>query len=125
MEAVAHHLNDIEEVRAGDVHLVDIRHARHVIAFRLPPDRFGLRLDSAARRQDCNRAVEHSQRTLDLDREIHMPRRIDDVDSMILPKTGRRRRSDRNAALLLLHHPIHRRRAVVHLADLVIDSDVK
>jgi hypothetical protein len=38
---------------------------------------------------------------------------------MIAPEAGRGRRRDRDAALLLLRHPIHRRGALVHLADLV------
>src|SRR5690348_12034056 len=35
------------------------------------------------------------------------------------PEAGRRGRRDRDAALLLLLHPVHRRGALVHLADFV------
>src|SRR2546430_205806 len=38
---------------------------------------------------------------------------------MVIPETRRRRRRDRDAALLLLWHPVHRRGALVDLADLV------
>ena len=48
-----------------------------------------------------------------------MPRRVDNVDLVVFPKTSRRRGGDGDAALLLLHHPVHRRRAIMHLADLV------
>ena len=59
------------------------------------------------------------RRALDLDREVDVARRVDDVDAVIVPEAGRRGRGDRDAALLLLLHPVHRRGAFVHLADLV------
>ena len=43
---------------------------------------------------------------------------------MIAPLGGRRRRRDRDAALLLLRHPVHRRGALVDLAHLVGASGV-
>ncbi len=69
------------------------------------------------------------QTALDFHREVHVPRRVNDVDTMLdaapLPKAGRRGRRDRDAALLFLLHPIHRRRALVYLADLVRDTRVE
>ncbi len=53
-----------------------------------------------------------------------MPRRVDDVDPMVIPKTRRRRRRNGNAALLLLHHPVHRGRAVVNFTNTVRFSRV-
>ncbi len=44
---------------------------------------------------------------------------IDDVDPVIVPETGRRSRRDRDPALLLLLHPIHRCGAFMHFTDLV------
>ena len=41
------------------------------------------------------------------------------------PETGRRSRRDRDAALLLLLHPVHDGSAVVHLAYLVRDTGVE
>src|SRR5690606_10202040 len=68
----------------------------------------------------------------DLDREIDVSRSIDDVDAVLgiirghaTPVTGGRRGRDRDAAFLLLLHPVHRRGAVVHLANLVVDAGVK
>src|SRR5690606_23433708 len=40
-------------------------------------------------------------------------------------EAGRGRRRDRDAAFLLLLHPVHRRRTVVHLANLVTDAGVE
>jgi hypothetical protein len=50
---------------------------------------------------------------------------VDDIDAVILPGAGRRSRGDRNAALLLLLHPVHGRSALVHLADTVRDSRIE
>ncbi len=118
-EALAHRLHGGEEVRAGAVHLVDERDPRHLVLVGLAPDGLGLRLDAGDGVEDGNRAVEDAQAPLHLYGEVHVPGRIDDVDAMVAPERGRRSRRDRDAALLLLRHPVHRRRAVVHLADLV------
>src|SRR5207247_1111021 len=56
---------------------------------------------------------------LHLDRGVHVPGRIDDVDAMIAPERRRRSCGDRDPALLLLGHPVHGGSAVVDLADLV------
>jgi hypothetical protein len=42
-----------------------------------------------------------------------------------LPETGRGSGRDRDAALLLLLHPVHGGRAIVHFTDLVIHTGVK
>ena len=54
-----------------------------------------------------------------------MARRIDDVDTMIFPVAGRCSRRDRDTALLLLDHPVHRGCAIVDFADLVVDARVE
>ncbi len=53
-----------------------------------------------------------------------MARRIDDVDPVVAPETGGRRRSNRDPALLFLDHPVHRRGTVMHFTDLIIDAGV-
>ncbi|MNT78625.1 hypothetical protein D3C72_2178760 [compost metagenome] len=42
-----------------------------------------------------------------------------------VPETGSRRRSNGDAAFLLLFHPVHGGGAVVHFAQLVTDPGVK
>src|SRR5690606_3240315 len=44
---------------------------------------------------------------------------VDDVDPVVVPVAGGGGGGDGDAALLLLGHPVHRRRALVGLADLV------
>ena len=57
---------------------------------------------------------------------------VDDVNAMLgqrgvhpLPEAGGCRRSNGDAALLLLLHPVHGGRAIVNLADFVINACVK
>src|SRR6185312_12295778 len=118
-EAVDHRLHAAREVRPDAVHLVDVGDARDVVLVGLAPDVLRLRLDAGDRVEQRDGAVEHAQRALDLDGEVDVARRVDDVDAVAVPLAGGRSRGDRDAALLLLLHPVHRRRALVHLAELV------
>ncbi len=118
------HVDGAEEVRADPVHLVDEAHPRHGVLVRLPPDVLRLRLDAGDRVVDRDRAVEDAQGPLDLDGEVDVAGRVDDVDGVVAPGGLRRGGRDRDAALLLLLHPVHRRGAFVHLADLVVDPRV-
>jgi hypothetical protein len=118
-EAVDHRLDGREEVGADAVHLVDEGDARDAVAVGLPPDRLGLGLHPRHGVEDGDGAVEDAQAPLHLDREVHVPGRIDDVDTKIAPEGRRRRGRDRDAALLLLRHPVHHGGALVHLAHLV------
>src|SRR6056297_2093864 len=130
--AVLDHLHAVEEVGADLVHLVDEDDARHLVAVGLAPDRFGLRLDPGVAVEKRDRAVEDRERALNLDGEIDVPRRVDDVEAelrvrrafgggvvLTLPEGRRGRRGDRDATLLLLLHPVHRGGAIVDFADLV------
>ncbi len=112
-------IDAVEEVGADLVHLVGEDDARHVVFVALTPDRLGLRLDALVAIEHADGAVEHAQRTLDLDGEVDVAGRVDDVQALAVPERGGRGRRDGDAALLLLLHPVHRRGAFVHLADLV------
>ncbi len=107
------------EVRPDPVHLVDEGDPRHPIAVGLAPDRLRLRLHARDGVEHRHRAIEHAQRALDLHREVHVPGCVYDVDRVVAPVGGRRRRRDRDPALLLLDHPVHGRRPFVDLAHLV------
>src|SRR6185503_12841572 len=75
-----------------------------------------------------NRAVEDSQRTFDFHGEVDVTRSIDNIDAMInaasFPVAGGRSAGNCDTALLLLLHPVHRRRTLVYLANLVRDTRV-
>ena len=119
VEAVLHHADDVVEVGARAVHLVDVGDARDAVRVRLAPDRLGLRLDAADGAEHRDGAVEDAQRTLDLDREVDVAGRVDDLDRWSFQNARGRGGSDGDAALLLLNHPVHGGGAVVDLADLV------
>ena len=118
-EAIDDVLQALEEVGADLVHLVGEDDARNLVLVALAPDRLGLRLDALVGIEHADRAVEHAQRALDLDGEVDVAGRVDDVEALAVPERGGRGRRDRDAALLLLLHPIHGRGAFMHLADLV------
>ena len=118
-EAVLDHADAAPEVGAGPVELVDEADPRHAVAVGLAPDRLGLGLHAGHAVEHDDRAIEDAQAALHLDGEVHVPGRIDNVDAMIVPEAGGCRGSDRDAALLLLGHPVHGGRALMDLAELV------
>jgi hypothetical protein len=118
-QPVDDHVDRAVELGPDAVHLVDEADPRDVVLVGLAPHRLGLGLDTADGVEDGDRAVEHTQRPLDLDREVDVAGRVDDVDPVVLPATRRRRGRDGDAALLLVHHPVHDGRALVDLTDLV------
>jgi len=119
LQTVDHHVDGALEVGARAIHLVHEADARDVVPVRLAPDRLGLRLDTGHRVEYRDGTVQDPERALDLDREVHVAGRVDDVDPMALPLAGGRGGRDRDAALALLDHPVHLRGALVHLTDLV------
>ena len=116
------------EVGTDSVHLVDQRDARDTVTVGLSPNRFRLGLDPSHGTEQRNGAIEYTQRPLDLGREINVPRRVDDVDTVLgsgpLPMTGRGRGGYGDPPLLFLLHPIHRGGTLVHLADPVEPSRI-
>jgi hypothetical protein len=121
------------EVGASLVELVHERDARNVVLVGLTPDGLALRLDAVATVEYGNRAVQHAQAAFDFNREVDVTGRIDDIDAMLLglvraergrPEAIDRGSGDGDAALLLLRHVVHRRGALVHLTNLVIDAGV-
>ncbi len=106
-------------VGADAVKLVDQTDARHPVAVGLTPDRFALRLHPLDGAEDGHRAVEHPQGALHFDGEIDMPGGVDEVDPQLPPVTAGAGGGDGDAALLLLIHPVHGRRAVMDLAHAV------
>jgi len=101
------------------VHLVAEDDARDLVLVALTPDRLGLRFDALIAVEHAHRPVEHAQAAFHFDGEIDVAGRVDDVEPLVLPEGGGRGRGDRDAALLLLLHPIHGRGAFMHLAHLV------
>ena len=118
------HTQDIVEIGAHNVHLVDIDHTGDMVMVSLTPNGLGLRLDAALCAQDGNASVEHAQASFDLNGEVDVARGVDDVDAVIEPVAGRCGGGYRYAALLLLLHPVHGRGTLVRLAYFVVDARV-
>ena len=86
LEPIFHHLHDTEKVGTEDIHFVDKGHTRNAIVVGLSPDRFGLGLN-AALAQNSYGTIEDAQGTFDLNGEVDVAGRVDDVDAMIFPWT--------------------------------------
>ena len=100
----------------------------HAVPVGLAPHGLGLGLDAGHRIEQGDGAVEHAERALHLDGEVHVARRIDDVDAVLGavpdPEAGRGGGGDGDPALLLLLHPVHGGRALMDLTDLVVLAGV-
>ena len=118
-ESIVDHRDAAGKIRTDPIHLVDETDPRHAVFVGLAPDGLGLGLDTGDRVEHGDRAVQHAQAAFDLDREIDVSGRVDDVDAVIVPEAGGRGRGDRDPALLLLGHPVHRRGAFVNLAHFI------
>ena len=93
-----------------------------MIVIGLSPDGFALWLHATHGTEDRHCAIEYAQASFDFDGEIDVSRRVNDVDSITavpVPVTHRGSARNRDTALLLFGHPVHRRSAVVNLADAV------
>ena len=118
-QPVVHHVDDIVEVRAHDVHLVDERHAGDLVFVRLMPNGFRLRFYAAFGAENGNGAIQDAERTFHFDCKVHVTGGIDNIDPMTLPESSRSSRSNRNTPFLLLCHPVHRRGTLMGITDLV------
>ena len=57
--------------------------------------------------------------------EIHVTGGVDDVDEVLVPSASSGGRSDGDASLLLLSHPVHGGPSLVHLPNLVCFASVE
>src|SRR5262249_34915717 len=93
--------DDTKGVRTRPVGLVDEGEPRNLVTPHLPVDGHRLGLHSGDRTQYEDGAIENPQGSLDLDREVHMAGRVDNVDEVVVPLAMCRGGLDRNAALPL------------------------
>ena len=92
--------DDGHEIGPDAVHFVHKRNAGNMVTIRLVPHRLGLGLYPADTAEDHHGAIQHPQRALYLDGEVNMPRRVNDIDLVIAPETGRRSTCDGDAPFL-------------------------
>ncbi len=117
------------EIGADAVHLVDKGNARDAIFVGLAPYGFGLGLDASHRVEHGHRTIQYSQRAFHFYRKVHVARRIDNVDAVHLveplPGSSGGRGRNRDSALALLLHPVHRGSAFVDFADLISHTRIE
>ena len=133
LQTVADHVQNVVEIGAHNVHLVDIDHSGDLVLVGLTPHSLGLRLNAALGAQNGNGAVQHTQGTLDLNGEVHVTGGINDVDAMavflrqrgiilifgVAPIAGSSSGGNGDTSLLLLCHPVHLCGTIVSFTDLV------
>ena len=112
-------LDDAVEIGPDPVELVHVDDPGDLGIVGVAPVRLGLGFDPAGTAKNADSPVENLQRTIDLDREINVSGSVDDVETVVVPETGRGRRLDRDAAFLLLVHEVGCRGAVVDFAHFV------
>jgi hypothetical protein len=95
-----------------------------MIPVSLTPDRFRLGLHAANSAKHGNGAVQNAKRAFDFYRKVDMTGSVDEVDFVVFPLTGGNSRSNGDASLLFLLHPVHDGRAFMHFADLMGTSGV-
>ncbi len=78
--------------RPRPIELVDEGDARHAVAVRLMPHGLALRLHTFDPGEDHDRSVEHPEAALHLGREVDVAGGVDQVDLVVVPEEGRRRR---------------------------------
>ena len=125
IELFLEHHSHAERVCAGTVALVDEHDARDVIALHLTVNSDGLRLDAfhAGQNEDCT--VQHAEGAFHFNREVHVPRGIDDVDSVLFagnrvsPVSEGGCRLNRDAAFAFEFHGVHRSADAVFTTNFV------
>ncbi len=122
-------LNASQEVGAHAIHLVNVSNLWNMIFVSLTPNCLRLRLHAPYCAESRNGPVEDAERTLHLNSEVYVTRSVYQVDligfPVIVPEGRGRSRSDGDATLLFLNHPVHRGCAIVNLSDLMRLSSVK
>ena len=123
-QPVAHRRQGAIKIRAGPIQLVDEKQRRQAESGALPPDGFGLRLHPAHPVQHDHAAIQHPHRAFDFDGEIHVARRINQLNPILAPRQLSHGGGDGDAVHLLLDLVIHVRRAFMHFADFVGSAGV-
>ena len=72
-------------IGTGAVHLVDEGDTRHAITLHLHIDGDRLALHAAHGAKHHDRAIEHAQRPFDLDGEVDVAGRVDQIDAAVAP----------------------------------------
>ena len=125
LETLLHHVDNMIEICAHNVHFVNIYHTRYMILISLTPNSLRLRLNATLCAKDGNGTVKNTKRTLNFNSKVNVTRGINDIDTVTLPETGGSSRSDCDTTLLLLSHPVHCCCTVMCFTHLVVNTGVE
>ena len=114
----------MKEVRAHDIHFVNVNHAGNFIFVCLTPYGFRLGFYAAFCAENGYGTVEHAERSFNLNSKVYVSGSIDDVDTMVVPVSGGCSRSDGNTSLLFLNHPVHGGAAIVGFTDFIVNTGI-
>ncbi len=116
-------LEACEKICPHPVHLVHIDDLRNFEFVRLSPNRFGLGLNFSHGIEGGHTTVEHTQGTLNFNREVDVARSVDEIQLInlvvVMPECRGGGGGDGDPPLLLLNHPVHGSATVVNLSDFV------
>jgi hypothetical protein len=110
-------IDDAIKIGADAVEFVDENQAGDAGVIGITPVGLGLGLDAPRAAEDADATIEHLERAVDLDGEIHVARGVDDIQPTTLPLTGGSSGLNGDAALRLLLHEVHGGLAVMHLTQ--------
>jgi hypothetical protein len=120
-----HLLKHPEKIRADAVHFIDKGDAWHPVFVSLVPDSLGLWFDAPDGAENRHCTVEHTQRALNLDREVHMTGGIDNSDCIATPLGGHSSGGNTYAPLALLWHPVGDGFPIMDLAQLMRETSIE
>ena len=78
-------VDDLIEVSADAVELIDVNKTCDFRIIGITPVGFRLRLHTARTAENADTAVKHLQRAVDFDREVHVAGCVDDIEAVRLP----------------------------------------
>ena len=119
MQPLFHHRQHTFKIRPHPIHLIHKTDPGYVMPISLMPHYFGLSFYPGNRVQNHNPSIQHPETTLHFRRKIHMPRRINNIDTVIFPMASCSSGGNGNSSLSLLLHPIHHRCPLIHSPNLV------
>ena len=129
VELFLEHDCNAERICTRAVALVHEHDARHMVTAHLAVNGNRLGLDAFNASEDEDSTVQHAERTFHFDREVHVPRGIDDVDGVrftalgVGPVCKRCSRLNRDAAFAFKFHGVHRGTDAVFTTNFVDSVD--
>ena len=123
-QAAMDRLDRLVEVATSLVDLVDKADTWHTVFVSLAPHRLTLGFYPHLAIKDCHCAVEYAQATLHLGSKVDVPRGVNDVNLVTLPKAGHCCRGNGNTTLFFLAHPVGGGTTIItaHGTNLVVNT---